>query len=187
LEGISSDARTIVTAKNLRTGAVVSDPVGSVCADCFAATWVNLDRGDVVRAGDRIEIVLKDPTGSMVAGPIVREVTSEDLRNAALTLNFEQRQIAPRDFSLRQNAPNPFNPATWIPYQLDRESRVVIRIYDISGQSVRTLDIGQKAAGVYRTHWDGKNQAGHAVGSGVYFYSMKAGPFSATRKMLLLR
>ena len=187
LEGVPFDTRYTVVAKNLRTGAAVYDQVGSLCEGCFAAAWVDLNRRDVVRAGDRIELVLKDPTGSVVAGPVVRKVTTEDLRNAVLTLNFEQSQTVPTGFALGQNVPNPFNPETSLPYQLDREARVVIRIYDVSGRLVRTLDVGQKGAGVYKAHWDGKNQAGHSVASGVYFYSMKAGDFSATRKMTMLR
>ncbi|MFH1006891.1 MAG: right-handed parallel beta-helix repeat-containing protein [Candidatus Latescibacterota bacterium] len=187
LEGAPFDAGTVMVAKNLRTGDVVSDRVGSVCEGYFAAAWVNLDRREVARSGDRIEVMLKDPTGNIVAGPVVREVTSENIRNAVVTLNFEQSQTVPEGFALGQNVPNPFNPTTSLPYQLDREAHVVIRIYDVSGQLVRTLDMGQKEAGVYKAHWDGKNQAGQCVATGVYCYSMKAGSFSAARKMLMFK
>ena len=95
-------------------------------------------------------------------------------------------------FSLEQNFPNPFNPETWIPYQLKEPAEVVIRIYDAKGGLVRTLDLGQRAAGFYlgRTraaYWDGHNDAGEKVASGIYFYQIKAGDFSAARKMIIVK
>lgn len=92
--------------------------------------------------------------------------------------------------ALAQNYPNPFNPATWIPYQLKNGSDVVISIYSASGQLVRTLDLGYKKAGFYTSmnsaaYWDGRDDFGGRVASGVYFYTIKAGDFTATRKMLV--
>ena len=88
------------------------------------------------------------------------------------------------------NYPNPFNPETWFPYQLSKPSDVTITIYDVRGRAVRVLKLGHQAAGVYRNrnkaaHWDGKNETGEPVASGVYFYTLKAGDFTATRKMLI--
>ena len=88
------------------------------------------------------------------------------------------------------NYPNPFNPETWIPYQLSKPSDVTITIYDVRGRVVRVLKLGHQAAGTYRSrskaaYWDGKNKFGESVASGVYFYTLKAGDFSATRKMLI--
>jgi len=93
---------------------------------------------------------------------------------------------------LYQNYPNPFNPETWIPYQLARSADVVIRIYTKSGQLVRTLRLGRKREGKYQekaraAYWDGRNDAGEPVASGVYFYRLEAGDFSKTRKMTVLR
>lgn len=95
--------------------------------------------------------------------------------------------------ALLQNYPNPFNPETWIPYQLARESDVVIRIYDIKGKLVRTLSLGKKPSGTYVTKekaafWDGKTEEGNLVSSGVYFYTLYAnGEEIATRKMIMLK
>jgi WD40 repeat protein len=95
--------------------------------------------------------------------------------------------------TLLQNYPNPFNPGTWIPYQLASASHVIIRIYDVSGKLVRTLDIGQREPGLYvdreeAASWDGKNQQGEPLGSGVYFYQLVTDDgFSATKKMLVVR
>jgi len=95
-------------------------------------------------------------------------------------------------FALEQNFPNPFNPETWIPYQLAQPSHVTIRIYRSTGEIVRTLDLSYKEAGFYTdstkaAHWDGRDNAGQKVGSGVYFYSIQADGFTATRKMLLCK
>ena len=92
--------------------------------------------------------------------------------------------------SLGGNFPNPFNPVTWIPYQLSRDANVVIRIYSANGRLVRTLDLGYVNAGRYDTEstaarWDGTDENGQRVASGVYFYAIEAGSFSATKKMVL--
>lgn len=98
----------------------------------------------------------------------------------------------PNAIQLHQNFPNPFNPETWIPYQLIDKTDVTIRIYDIAGQIVRTLNLGQQSAGFYTSreraaYWDGKNDAGEHIVSGVYFYSINAGEFSVVRKMTATR
>lgn len=98
----------------------------------------------------------------------------------------------PERSDLLNNYPNPFNPETWIPYQLSKDSDVTISIYNISGQLVRRLNLGYKPAGVYvsqsrSAHWDGKNEFGEYTASGTYFYSIKAGEFAATRKMIMLK
>jgi hypothetical protein len=90
-------------------------------------------------------------------------------------------------FSLKQNVPNPFNSATIIEYSLPRESGVEIAIYNILGQKVRTLLEGGQAAGRRRVVWDGRNEKGQEVSSGIYFYRIEAGEFVQTRKMLLLK
>lgn len=89
-----------------------------------------------------------------------------------------------------QNYPNPFNPETWIPYQLAENSEVTVRIYDANGKNIRKLGLGYKSAGIYMTkgrsaHWDGRNAAGERVASGIFFYTVQAGDFSATRKMVV--
>ncbi len=92
--------------------------------------------------------------------------------------------------ALGANFPNPFNPETWIPYQLSKFADVTLTIYNMRGVAVRKLMLGHKAAGIYQNrsraaYWDGKNEFGEPVASGVYFYMLKAGDFTATRKMLI--
>ncbi|MDE0686100.1 MAG: T9SS type A sorting domain-containing protein, partial [Candidatus Poribacteria bacterium] len=97
---------------------------------------------------------------------------------------------ADRENALLANFPNPFNPETWIPYQLEKPTEVIITIYAIDGKLVRTLDLGHQPAGIYQNrsraaYWDGRSQFGEPVASGVYFYTLTAGDFTATRKMLI--
>ena len=97
---------------------------------------------------------------------------------------------ADRENALLANFPNPFNPETWIPYHLAKPTEVTITIYAVNGQAVRTLALGHQPAGIYQTrsraaYWDGRNAFGEPVASGVYFYTLTAGDFSATRKMLI--
>ncbi len=94
--------------------------------------------------------------------------------------------------TMMQNYPSLFNPDTWIPYKLAEDVSVTIIIYHVSGRLIRTLDLGHKPAGFCisrgkAAYWDGRNEAGESVGSGVYFYSIKAGDFTDTRKMLITR
>ena len=88
--------------------------------------------------------------------------------------------------------PNPFNPETWIPYQLAKAADVTVTIYDINGSVVRALALGHQSVGVYHSqaraaYWDGKNAVGEPVASGVYFYTLIAGDFTATRKLLIAK
>ena len=101
-------------------------------------------------------------------------------------------ELFPEKPMLLQNYPNPFNPETWIPYQLSTDSEVVISIYDAQGERVRQLDLGYKHVGTYITrgravYWEGKDNYGEPVASGLYFYQIRAGAFSASRKMVILK
>jgi len=94
--------------------------------------------------------------------------------------------------ALLPNYPNPFNPETWIPYQLAEPSDVTLSIHSANGQLIRTLVLGYQPAGQYQNrasaaYWDGKNEAGEPVASGVYFYTLTADKFTASRKMLILK
>ena len=117
------------------------------------------------------------------------EVQDALLHHFSERARFEERHI-PKETSLLPNYPNPFNPETWIPYQLAVPADVRIAIYAVDGQLVRTLDLGHQPVGVYKSqsraaYWDGRNSLGEPVASGVYFYTLTAGEFTATRKMLI--
>ena len=100
--------------------------------------------------------------------------------------------IIPEKTALLHNYPNPFNPETWIPYHLSKAANVSLTIYTIDGKVVRRLDLGHQAAGYYQNkaraaHWDGRNSVGERVASGLYFYTLTAGDFTATRKLLIAK
>jgi len=123
--------------------------------------------------------------------------TAELYSHDALPLNsnfinsqFRSWAVAPEQDTLLQNYPNPFNPETWIPYHLHEANEVVIRIHNVTGELIRELKLGYKPAGIYSSqgrsaYWDGKNESGEYVSSGVYFYTIKAGVFAATKKMII--
>ena len=96
----------------------------------------------------------------------------------------------PGKTKLLANYPNPFNPETWIPYQLAKSAEVTVFIHSTDGKLIRTLALGHLPAGVYHSrsraaYWDGRNETGETVASGVYFYTLEVGDFTATRKMLI--
>ena len=100
--------------------------------------------------------------------------------------------LIPEETALLRNYPNPFNPETWIPYQLAESAEVTLTIYDMNGQLVQRLEVGHQAAGMYQSrsravYWDGRNQLGESVASGLYFYTLTTGDFTATRRMLILK
>ena len=98
--------------------------------------------------------------------------------------------LTPKETYLLPNYPNPFNPETWIPYQLAEPANVTVSIYSVNGKLIRTLTLGHQPVGVYKSrsraaYWDGKNALGEPVASGLYFYTLTTGDFTATRKMLI--
>ena len=109
-----------------------------------------------------------------------------------LILKLLMETLTPKETVLLPNYPNPFNPETWIPYRLAQPADVTLTIYDINGHTVCSLALGHQAAGFYESrsgavYWDGKNVQGEPVATGVYFYTLTAGDFTATRKMLILK
>jgi hypothetical protein len=117
-------------------------------------------------------------------------VTQEDVPSGQMVFRELSLVPIPRQSALLANYPNPFNPETWIPYELSEASEVAIGIYDVNGQQVREFRLGHRAAGSYTSrsqaaYWDGTNDFGERVASGVYFYSIQVGKFAATQKMFL--
>ena len=112
------------------------------------------------------------------------------VENVAAAPSAETSALIPEKTDLLTNYPNPFNPETWIPYQLAKPAEVTLTIYDVRGLVVRELKLGYQAAGFYQSrseaiYWDGRNAFGEKVASGLYFYTLKAGDFTATRKLLI--
>ena len=177
-----------VIVRNLRTDGVITT---SVQGDYFAAATADLDRRSVVRVGDVVELRVIGPGGNAESQPLTFKVTPEHLANAVLSVRLDSIG-QPTQNLLLQNYPNPFNPETWIPYQLSADTDVSITIYGATGELVRTLSLGFQSAGFYNSraraaYWDGRNALGERVASGVYFYTLTAGEFTTTRKMLILK
>ena len=189
LQNADPQTNYTLVAKNLRTGAVATEPISSSKIHS-TAVWADLNRNSVIEAGDRLEITVHDDSGNIVSGPFTHTVDIADIRQAYLRLSLVVGDVHPEQTRLAQNFPNPFNPETWMPFQLSESSFASIQIYSASGQVVRTLDLGMKPAGFYMTrstapYWDGRNDTGEHVASGVYFYTLKTDSFAATRKMLI--
>ena len=115
---------------------------------------------------------------------------SSTYRRGILVLEQLLTLLAPRETVLLPNYPNPFNPETWIPYQIAEPADVTVHIYATTGHLVRTLRLGHQRAGIYHNrnraaYWDGRNELGELVASGIYFYTLATGNFTATRKMLI--
>jgi hypothetical protein len=196
-EVYDTDARAagdeyVVTAKNLRTGTVAVDTVkNSNGRIYFAAVWANLNRKSVIQASDTIEITVIDSEGKQVNEPVRQEISSLDVDKAFACVRLNISRVPVRN-ELGQNYPNPTNPETWIPFKLVQDADVIIRIHDISGKLVRKIHLGHKPVGYYvsrsqAAYWDGKNEAGESVSSGVYFYSIEAGGFTAAKKLLIAK
>ena len=119
-------------------------------------------------------------------------LTDPTSQRGILFLQYLLASLTPKETALLPNYPNPSNPETWIPYQLAQSANVTISIYTIDGTVIRALNLGHKPSGVYQdktvaAYWDGRNEVGEFVASGVYFYTLTAGKFRSTRKMLILK
>ena len=117
-------------------------------------------------------------------------LTDSAFQRGILILEQLLASLTPKETALLPNYPNPFNPETWIPYQLAAPADVNISIYAADGRLVRMLELGHQPVGIYESrnraaYWDGRNALGEPVASGVYFYTLTAGDFTATRKMLI--
>ena len=165
---------------NIQDLIIVAQHIGETIDDSAAPT---------IFAIDNIEL-----TPTMVQAWI-QQAQVEDNGSLAFRQGIENLQrllasLIPEKTALLPNYPNPFNPETWIPYQLALPSDVILTIYTANGTVVRTLSLGLQAAGMYQSrsraaYWDGKNAIGEHVASGVYFYTLTAGEFTATRKMMI--
>ncbi|MDE0683302.1 MAG: dockerin type I domain-containing protein, partial [Candidatus Poribacteria bacterium] len=173
-DGIVNIQDLVMVANSL--GSVAAAPSAQALHASHVQQWVALAKQAVT---DRI----MQP--SVAAQPYTYERGIQMLEQLLATL-------VPKSTALLANYPNPFNPETWIPYRLATSSDVQLHIYDTQGRLVRHLDIGHQAAGVYQTrsraaYWDGRNDMGEAVASGLYFYTLTARNFAATRRMLILK
>ena len=119
-------------------------------------------------------------------------LTDTTSQKGVLFLEYLLASLTPIGTVLLPNYPNPFNPETWIPYQLAQPADITISIRAVDGIVIRTLHLGHRPSGIYQdktraAYWDGRNDVGESVASGVYFYTLTAGKLKSTRKMLILK
>ncbi len=182
-----------VKVKNLSTKASLSRITSDEMAtNGYNMTFVDLNDAHAARVGDVLEISVDSPDPLIGVKPVRHIVTTDDVKSGILEVEDLIAYEIPAETELLRNYPNPFNPETWIPYRLAEDADVTLTLYDSTGRVVRTLDLGHQTAAVYESrskaiYWDGRNRFGEQVASGIYFYSLSAGDFSATRKMLILK
>ena len=176
-----------IEVRNLSTGMkAVSANDGSA----YTVAFVDLGRRDVVSIGDELQVGFHSNSNNSEGVTIRHVVGPKDIIDGYKIVDVNRE--LPRRTALGQNFPNPFNPETWIPYQLREDTHVVIAIYAPMGELVRILDLGYKPAGFYgnrskAAYWDGRNSAGEMVSSGIYFYCLRVENFSAQRKLVIVR
>ena len=188
-----------VIAKNLSTGKVVSrerrSAFPAITGDegvGYRLTFVDTEMGWAAQIGDILEISAQSPDPLIGVQPLRYTVTADDVKRSQIQLGELVAYEIPAETQLLSNYPNPFNPETWIPYRLAEDAFVTLIIYDRSGRVVRTLEVGHRIAAAYENrskavYWDGRNEFGESVASGVYFYHLSAGDYSATRRMVILK
>ena len=182
-----------IKVKNLSTKAALNTVSQSdVAENGYSMTFVDTKAGNAARIGDVLEISADSPNPLIGVQPVRHIVTADDVKDSRIKLETLIAYEIPAETELLRNYPNPFNPETWIPYHLSEDANVRLTIYDVNGEVVRTIDMGHQIAAKYETrskaiYWDGRNRFGEQVASGIYFYSLNAGDFSATRKMVILK
>lgn len=175
---------------------------GSLTEGAFILSNIQNEQGRVMVVLNMPGISGVNGSGDLLRITLAKAASAGDISineiilgsNQAIELPFgllNPEAIPSRSF-LSQNYPNPINPETWIPFSLSNSDRVVVNIYSLSGQLIRTLDLGEKAAGIYEikdkaAYWDGKDNQGQETASGIYLYQLKAGDFTSTRKMIVLK
>ncbi len=180
-----------VAVKNLSTDrAVVTRTLPDETG--YRITIVDIETAQAARVRDVLEISAQSLNPFIGVEPLRYTVTAEDVKQSLIRLPELVAYEIPKETELLANYPNPFNPETWIPYRLAEDGFVTLTIYDRSGRGVRTLDVGHRVAAFYESrskaiYWDGRNNLGETVASGVYFYHLSTGDYSATRRMVILK
>ncbi|MBD3180836.1 T9SS type A sorting domain-containing protein, partial [Candidatus Poribacteria bacterium] len=160
----------------------------------FCLKWINLpSRANTVNLvmallvnEQKVDILLKQGAFTEITGGLSREVVGTDNIGIEAIVNID----GDGEPLLMQNYPNPFNPETWIPYQLSKPADVTIFIYNVDGRIVKRLKLGYMMPGYYidrsrAAYWDGKNEAGEEVASGIYFYIIDAGDYRHIKRWFL--
>ena len=195
-DGIVNIQDLVLVASSLgQTGTNVADVDGNGVVNILDLVKVASALGSAVAAAPILHPQFHETFTAADVQKWLFQAQSLDLADTKIQrgVRFLEQLLAaliPKETVLLPNYPNPFNPETWIPYQLAKPADVMITIYAINGKVVQRLELGHQAAGIYQSrshaaYWDGQNEQGEHVASGIYFYTLTAGDFSATRKLLI--
>ena len=194
-DGVVNIADLVEVAQNFgQVGDNAADVNGDGVVDIIDIILVAVALGEVAGAPTAHAQVFSTLTAEEVEQWLIeaKQLQIEDSSYFRGILFLEQllAMLTPKKTVLLPNYPNPFNPETWIPYQLAESADVTLTIYAADGALVRRLALGHQGVGIYESksraaYWDGRNTIGEPVASGVYFYTLTAGEFTATRKMLI--
>ena len=197
----TSTTRTI--AENTASGTDIGNAVSATDTDTddtltYTLGGTDAESFDIVSTSGQLQTkaALDYETKSLYTVTVDVSDGNDGLGRITVTINVTDVAEAPAarsvlsETALFSNFPNPFNPETWIPYQLAEPAEVTLTIYDMRGVVVREIALGHQAAGVYTTrsraiHWNGRNSIGEKVATGLYFYTLTTGDFTATRRMLI--
>ena len=161
--------------------------VASAFGNTAAAPTLHLQVG----TGTPSPTVVSDVEGWLTQARAL-DLTDATVQRGIIVLEHLLAALTPKETVLLPNYPNPFNPETWIPYQLATDSDVTLTIYTSKGAVVRRLEFGHQPAGFYTAraqaaYWNGRNASGESVASGVYFYQLRASDYSAVRRMVIVK
>jgi hypothetical protein len=189
--GLSVIVRNLTTGKTQTTLATKGDALQSEGLS-YQLTVVEAATGGAAQVGDILEVSVQSPNPLIRVEPLRHAVTPTDVKSSRIELSELIAYAIPTETALLMNYPNPFNPETWIPYQLSEDSPVSLSIYDRTGVLVRTLSLGIQSAGFYNSrgraaYWDGRNDAGERVASGLYFYQLRTPSFHQTRRLVIVK
>ncbi|MCH8295390.1 T9SS type A sorting domain-containing protein, partial [Candidatus Poribacteria bacterium] len=187
-----SDLR--ITVKNRSTGHTLLTLSTPAFDSTAGMSYLNfaLPNTHTVRAGNVLEITGETASAYIGVQLVHHIVSAEEISSGQIHLPDLIVYQIPVETELLNNYPNPFNPETWIPYRLAKAANVTLAIYDVQGTIVRRIEVGHQPAAAYVSrnkaiYFDGRNNNGERVSSGVYFYRLEAGDYSATRKMVIVK
>ena len=180
-----------VIAKNLSNGKVGTTMIKNEGSK-YQLTFVDMETARAAQIGDILEISAQSIDSFVNIQSLQYKITAEDIKRSRVELDNLIAYEIPVETELLANYPNPFNPETWIPYRLAEDANVMLTIYDVDGRMVQQIKVGQRTTGVYENrnkaiYWNGRNATGERVASGIYFYHLSAGEYSATKRMVILK
>jgi len=195
-DGVVNILDLIQVANNLGEEYHPADVNGDKIVNVMDLVMVASELGEIMTAPSlslqNTEIFATEEVQQWINEAKAIRVKNTTIERGIVALEHLLAFLTPRETELLANYPNPFNPETWIPYRLAENAFVMLTIYDLSGHVVRTLDVGHRVAAAYENrskavYWDGRNDLGEQVASGVYFYHLSADEYSATRRMVILK